>query len=212
MKINTCDWWRPFGTLLSTQEFPDWMTELLRMLDLSYWGCVAEESTAVSADISPSELTEYVQLCKWLQAWWRSWWLTSLSTLPSEILSLKQKLAASTFQGCHPFDRPMVNWWFGVLLLLGPGIQTINPNHQTIAIHRSGVARNLHALLWQERGGMVRASAIPVRRNGPERLAIHFGFLAWSWGLPWSSHLYEYYNSWTRLGNSRHITNIYQLP
>ena len=112
MKINTCDWWWPSGTLLSTQEFPDWMTELLRMLDLSYWGCVAEESTAVSADISPSELTEYVQLGKWLQAWWKSRWLTSLSTLPSEILSLKQKLAASTFQGCHPFDQPMVNWWY----------------------------------------------------------------------------------------------------
>ena len=57
-------------------------------------------------------MTEDVQLGKWLQAWWKSWWLTSLSTLPSEILSLKQKLAASTFQGCHPFDQPMVNWWY----------------------------------------------------------------------------------------------------
>ena len=181
MKINTCDWWWPSGTLLSTQEFPDWMTELLRMLDLSYWGCVAEESTAVSADISPSELTEYVQLCKWLQAWWKSWWLTSLSTLPSEILSLKQKLAASTFQGCHPFDQPMVNWWFGLGFKLEEGlfayctitIGTRNPNHPPKpSNHRSNIARNLHALLWQERGGMVRASAISVRRNGPERLVV----------------------------------------
>ena len=134
----------------------------------------------VNADISPSELTEYVQLYKWLQAWWKSWWLTSLSTLPSEILSLKQKLAASTFQGCHPFDQPMVNWWFGLGFKLEEGlfayctitIGTRNPNHQPKpSNHRSSIARNLHALLWQERGGMVRASAISVR-TGPEGLVV----------------------------------------
>lgn len=191
------------------------MTELLRMLDLSYWGCAAEESTAVSADISPSELTEYLQLCKWLQAWWKSWWLTSLSTLPSEILSLKQKLAASTLQGCHPFDQPMVNWWFGVGFKLEEGlfayctitIGTRNPNHQpkpslSIAPASLQLRQELTCptvARARRNGSRLRS----VRRNGPERLVVLVtqlwpitgkGDTFWLPGLILrSSNLYEYY-------------------